>query len=103
MIIHHKNLLHHQLHPITILQLLPQHIKLYDNQMIKTPQTDIPIDRSRHPSQDQPNLLPPSIDRTTKTHFILRHQPKMDYRFFYNAFNTSKIIIHSTGSMRTSR
>ena len=41
-------------------------IKLYDNssfkQMSKTPQTDIPIDRSRHPSQDQPNLLPAPID-----------------------------------------
>ena len=44
-------------------------IKLYDNSLFKeiitTPQTDIPIDRSPHPSQSQSNLHPPSIDRTT--------------------------------------
>ena len=61
-------------------------IKLYDNSpfkpIIKTPQTDIFIDRSRHPSQDQSNLLPPPIGRTTKTHYKLRHQPQMDYRLF---------------------
>ena len=60
--------------------------KLYGNsffkQIIKTPQTDISIDRSRHSSQDQSNLLPPPIDRTTKTHYTLRHQPQIDYRFF---------------------
>ena len=56
-------------------------IKLYDTspfkQIIKTPQTDIdiPIDRSRHLSHDQSNLLPPPINRTTKTHYVLRHQP----------------------------
>ena len=61
-------------------------IKLYDNsqfkQIIKNPQTDIPIDRSRQPSQDQSNLLPPQIDRTTKTQNNLRHQSKIDYRRF---------------------
>ena len=46
----------------------------------KTPQTDIPFDILRHPTQDQPNLLPPPINRTTKTHYNLRHQPKIDYR-----------------------
>ena len=58
-------------------------LKLYDHspfkQIIKTPQTDISIDRSRHLSQDQSNSLPPPIDRTTKTHYTLRHQPQMDY------------------------
>ena len=43
-------------------------IKLYDNspfkEIITTPQTDIPIDRSRHPSQNQSNSLTPPIDRT---------------------------------------
>ena len=57
-------------------------IKMYDNshfkKIIKTPQTDIPIDRSRHPSQDQPNLLPPPTDRTTKTHYNLKHQTKIE-------------------------
>ena len=61
-------------------------IKLYDNshfkQKIKTPQTDIPIDTSRQPSQDQSNLLPPPLDRTTKTQNNHRHQPKIDYRRF---------------------
>ena len=46
-------------------------INLHDNslskQIIKTPQTEIPVDGSRHPSRDQSNLLPPPIDRTTKT------------------------------------
>ena len=59
-------------------------IKLYDNspfkQIYKTPKTDIPIDRSRYPTQDQPNLLPPPIDRTTKTHYNLRQQPKLYHR-----------------------
>ena len=58
-------------------------IKLYGNspfkQIIKTPQTDIPSDRSRHPSQDQSNLLPPPIVGTTETHYNLSHQPQMDY------------------------
>ena len=50
--------------------------------IINTPQSNIPIDRSRHPSQDQPNSFPPPIDRTTKTHYELPHQPKLDYRLF---------------------
>ena len=61
-------------------------IKLDDNspfkEIVTTPQTDIPIDRSRHPSQNQSNSLPPLFDRTTKTHYHLRHQPKIDYRLF---------------------
>ena len=48
-------------------------IKLYANspskEIITTPQTDIPVDRSRHPSQNQSNSLPPPIDRTTKTRY----------------------------------
>ena len=35
--------------------------------IIKTPHTNIPSDRSRHPSNDQTDSLPPLIDRTTKT------------------------------------
>ena len=61
-------------------------IKLYDNspfkQIIETPQTDISLDRSRHPSQIHYNLLPPLIGRTTKTHFNLRQQPQINYRLF---------------------
>ena len=57
-------------------------IKLYNNSpfkhLIKAPQTDISIDRSRQPSQDQFNLPSPPIDRTTKTHYTLRHQPQMN-------------------------
>ena len=52
---------------------------LYKN-IINTPHTNIPGDRSRHPSQNQTDSVPPLIDRTTKTTYKLRHQPKLDYR-----------------------
>ena len=35
--------------------------------IINTPHTNIPIDRSRHHSHNQTDSLPPLIDRTTKT------------------------------------
>ena len=56
--------------------------------MINTPHTDIPIDRSRHLSQDQSNSYPPPIDRTTKTQYSSKTLP---------------ITIHSTNSMKTSQ
>ena len=54
---------------------------LYKN-IINTPHTNIPSDRSRHPSHIQTDSLPLLIDRTTKTTYNLRHQPKLDYRLF---------------------
>ena len=39
---------------------------LYKN-IINTPRTNIPSDRSRHLSQNQTDSLPPLFDRTTKT------------------------------------
>ena len=51
---------------------------LYKN-ITNTPHTNIPSDRSRHHSQNQTDSLPPPIDRTTKTTYKLRHQPKLDY------------------------
>ena len=54
---------------------------LYKN-IINTPHTNIPSDRSRHPSHNQTDSLPPLIDRTTKTTYKLRHQPKLDYIHF---------------------
>ena len=54
---------------------------LYKN-IINTPHAYIPSDRSRHPSHNQTDSLPPLIDRTTKTTYKLRHQPKLDYRLF---------------------
>ena len=54
---------------------------LYKNK-INTPHTNIPSDRSRQLSQNQTDSLPPLIDRTTKTTYKLRHQPKLDYRLF---------------------
>ena len=54
---------------------------LYKN-IINTPPTNIHSDRSRHPSHNQTDSLPPLIDRTTKTTYKLRHQPKLDYRLF---------------------
>ena len=56
-------------------------ISLYKN-IINTPHTNITNARSRHPSQNQTDSLPPLIDRTTKTTYKLRHQPKLDYRLF---------------------
>ena len=50
--------------------------------IINTPHTNIPSDRSRHPSYTQTDSLPPLIDRTTKTTYKLRQQPKLDYRLF---------------------
>ena len=54
---------------------------VYKN-IISTPHTNIPIDRSRHHSHNQADSLPPLIDRTTKTSYKLRQQPKLDYRLF---------------------
>ena len=66
-------------------------IKQFDNspfkKIIKTLQTDMPIDISRHPSQDHSNLLLPPIDRTR---YILRHQPQMDYRLFISPSKLKK-------------
>ena len=57
-----------------------------DNSVYKhitnTPHTNISSDRSRHPSNNQTTSLPPLIDRTTKTTYKLRQQPKLDYRLF---------------------
>ena len=54
---------------------------LYKN-INNTPHTNITNDRSRHPSQNQTDSLPPIIDRTTKTTYKLRHQPKLEDRLF---------------------
>ena len=54
---------------------------VYKN-IINTPHTNIPIDRSRHLSLNQTDSLPHLIDRTTKTTYKLRHQPKLDNRLF---------------------
>ena len=58
----------------------------YDNSLYKniidTPHINIPSDRSRHLSQNQTDSLPPPIDRTTKTTYKVRHQPKLDFRLF---------------------
>ena len=50
--------------------------------IFNTPHTNIPSDRSRHPSNNQTDSLPPLIDRTTKNTYKLRQQPKVDYRLF---------------------
>ena len=71
---------------------------LYKN-IINTPHTNTPNDRSRHPSKNQTDSLLPQIDRTTtpttyklvliletytyfETTYKLRHQHKLDYRLF---------------------
>ena len=75
-------------------------IFLYRN-IINTPHTNIPSDRSRHSSHNQTNSLPPLIDRTMKTTYKLRHQPKLDYRLFIT-FETLAIIILSIDPLKTS-
>ena len=50
--------------------------------IINTPHTNISSDRSRHSSNNQTTSVPPLIDRTTKTTYKLRQQPKLDYRQF---------------------
>ena len=57
---------------------------LYKN-LIYTPHTNIPSDRSRHSSNNQTDSLPPPIDRTTKTIYKLRQQTKLDYRLLITA------------------
>ena len=54
---------------------------LYKN-IINTPHTNIPSDRSRRSSNNQTDSLAPLIDRTTKTTYKLRQQRKLDYRLF---------------------
>ena len=51
-------------------------------QIIDTPHTNIPSDRSRLSSKNQTDSLPTLIDRTTKTTYKLRQQPNLDYRLF---------------------
>ena len=53
-----------------------------DRHIINTPHTNVSSDRSRHSSTNQTTSLPPFIDRTTKTTYKLRQQPKLDYRLF---------------------
>ena len=50
--------------------------------IINTPHTTVSRDRSRHSSNNQTTSLPPLIDRTAKTTYKLRKQPKLDYRLF---------------------
>ena len=60
----------------------PTNDNTFYKNIINTPHTNIPTDRSRHPSQNQTDSLPRLIDRTTKTTYKLRHQPKLNYRLF---------------------
>ena len=57
------------------------YIDLYRH-IINTPHTNVSSDISRHSSTNQTTSLPPLIDRTTKTTYKLRQQPKLDYRLF---------------------
>ena len=50
--------------------------------IINTPHTNVSSDRSRYSSNNQTTSLPPLIDRTAKTTYKLRQQPKLDYRLF---------------------
>ena len=76
-----------------------------DNSLYKhinnTPHTNISSDRSRHPSNNQTTSLPPLIDRTTKTTYKLRQQPKLEYRLFLHPQNCNLIIL-SAGSLEIS-
>ena len=60
----------------------PTNDNFLNKNIVNTPHTNIPSDRSRHLSQNQTDSLSPLIDRTTKTTYKLRHQPKLDFRLF---------------------
>ena len=66
----------------------PPQIDTPSQSIFQSPDTNQSRDRTRHPSQNQSS--PPSItnNRTTKTHYKIRQQPKMEYRIF---IPTSKI------------
>ena len=71
--------------------------------IINTPHTNNPSDRSRHPSQNPTTSLPPIIDRTTKSTYELRHQPKLiRLQTFHTTFKTLTFIIVYIGSLQTS-
>ena len=55
---------------------------------------------SRHPSHNQTTSLPPLIDRTTKTTYKLRQQPKLDYRLLLHLPNYNLVIL-SVGLFKT--
>ena len=57
------------------------HNSLYRH-IINTPHTNVSSDRSRQSSNNKTTSLPPLIDKTTKTTYKLRQQPKLDYRLF---------------------
>ena len=61
---------------------LPTNDTFLYKDIINTPHTNIPSDKSRQLSHNQTDSLPPLIDRTTKTTYKLRHQPKLYYRLF---------------------
>ena len=63
-------------------QFSPINDNSFYKNIINTPHTNIPSDRSRYLSHNQTDSLPPLIDRTTKTTYKLRHQPKLVYRPF---------------------
>ena len=86
--LHCQNPYYHLRNQISIL-IVPQKIpltKMNDNSpsktIIKTHHGKLSLDKSRHPSQNQPILPETKIDRNTKTHYNLRQQPKKDYRLF---------------------
>ena len=60
----------------------PTNDKSLYKKIFNTPHTNIPRDGLRHLSHNQTDSLPPLNDRTTKTTYQLRHQPKLDYRLF---------------------
>ena len=74
---------------------------LYRHIINTPPHTNVSSDRSRHSSNNQTTSFPPLIDRTTKTTYKLRQQPKLDYRLLLHPQNCNPIIL-SAGSLKTS-
>ena len=56
---------------------------------------------SRHESQNQSVLPNPTIERTTKTHYNLGDQPKIDYRLFIPHSKLQNISFIIPNSMKT--
>ena len=64
--------------------------------IIETHQVNLSPDKSQHASQNQSILPNTSIDKTLKTRYNQRHQPKKGLSYFHITFKTLKTIIHYT-------
>ena len=78
----------------------PTHDSSTYKNIINTPPTNIPSDRSRHFSHNQTDSFPPLIDRTTKTTYKLPTTTQIRLQTFYNTFETVTSSFHPLAHSR---